>query len=515
MKYGIYSVVLVLVIAPLCAWLFPPVYAISGISLLSSILLLLVAKLSIPKDESLEQDQQAEQISSTAMTIEQQSSHIAIGGASVSYFIDKLSQFFNEQVDSTKEIANRVSNLEEANTKVIALSEEVTSNITHSEKEAMQSIEVLDEVSNQQKGLESQIANTTSLLHELRDNASAIGNIVDTINQLAEQTNMLALNAAIEAARAGEQGRGFAVVADEVRNLAKRTTEATSGIEDVLNQITQKTHDSVSAITQVSESGNRMSDLVQQTSAKLDESRQSVHSAQISMETLNGSIENAKTDSSGISLIARNLFESIESHTSNLKDVSNKAFDIAVQTESIFRAVSVFEIETKHQLVQRIAINASKEIGNILEKAISDGKLTSQQVFDTQYKQIENTNPPKYSTKYDSYSDSHFPLIQEPILNNNNFIIYAGAVDINGYFPTHNKCFSKPLTGNYEQDLLHSRTKRIFDDATGARCGKNKELFLLQTYKRDTGEIMHDLSAPIFVNGKHWGGFRIGYTAEG
>ncbi|MFX6035700.1 hypothetical protein ABTE74_20175, partial [Acinetobacter baumannii] len=49
---------------------------------------------------------------------------------------------------------------------------------------------------------------------------------------------------------------------------------------------------------------------------------------------------------------------------------------------------------------------------------------------------------------------------------------------------------------------------------TGKRCGANNRPFLLQTYKRDTGEVMHDLSVPIYVNGKHWGGFRVGYRSS-
>ena len=135
-------------------------------------------------------------------------------------------------------------------------------------------------------------------------------------------------------------------------------------------------------------------------------------------------------------------------------------------------------------------------------------------MFNFHYEPVKGTNPQKFTTRFDSFTDVLLPPVQEPVLEENNFIIYAGAVDINGYFPTHNKKFSKPMTGDYDTDLANSRTKRIFDDPTGSRCGKNTESFLLQTYKRDTGEIMHDLSVPIYINGKHWGGFRVGYPPE-
>ena len=105
------------------------------------------------------------------------------------------------------------------------------------------------------------------------------------------------------------------------------------------------------------------------------------------------------------------------------------------------------------------------------------------------------------------------PDIQEPLLQQHSTIAYAGAVDDHGYFPTHNRRYSRALTGNYDIDLANNRTKRIFSDRTGSRCGSSREPFLLQTYKRDTGEVMHDVSAPIYVRGRHWGGFRIGYKS--
>ena len=91
--------------------------------------------------------------------------------------------------------------------------------------------------------------------------------------------------------------------------------------------------------------------------------------------------------------------------------------------------------------------------------------------------------------------------------------VYAGAVDRNGYFPTHNRKFSAEPTGDIKKDTLHSRSKRIFNDPVSKRCGNHNLPFLIQTYRRDTGEVVHDISSPIFVRGKQWGGFRIGYRA--
>ena len=135
-------------------------------------------------------------------------------------------------------------------------------------------------------------------------------------------------------------------------------------------------------------------------------------------------------------------------------------------------------------------------------------------IRDRTYTPIPNTDPPKHKTRFDDFTDRVLPSLQEALLVAMPQLAYAGAVDNNGYFPTHNKKFSQPLTGNYDVDIVNNRTKRIFSDRTGKRCGSNTKPFLLQTYKRDTGEVMHDLSAPIYVNGKHWGGFRIGYRSS-
>lgn len=166
-----------------------------------------------------------------------------------------------------------------------------------------------------------------------------------------------------------------------------------------------------------------------------------------------------------------------------------------------------------HTRLHRRALEAAKAVGEAFSRAIAEGRIAREALFDERYVPIPNTNPPKHRTSFDAFTDAVLPAIQEPLLAAEPDVVYAITVDRRGYCPTHNERFSKPLTGDYAKDLAGNRTKRIFDDATGRRCGAHTRTVLVQTYKRDTGEVMHDLSVPVYVDGRHWGGFRVGYKA--
>jgi hypothetical protein len=162
--------------------------------------------------------------------------------------------------------------------------------------------------------------------------------------------------------------------------------------------------------------------------------------------------------------------------------------------------------------VKNWATECRNEIITQFNLLLTSGRLSVPQLFDTFYIPIPATDPQKFHTQYDSSIDGILQPILDKYLAQDKRLIFVIAVDKNGYVPTHNSRYTKPLTGNPEEDVLWNRTKRIFNDRTGLAAASNLEPYLLQRYNRDTGEEMVDLSIPIMIQNRHWGAIRFGYT---
>ncbi len=165
---------------------------------------------------------------------------------------------------------------------------------------------------------------------------------------------------------------------------------------------------------------------------------------------------------------------------------------------------------------EALAISGAATVGHILEDAIATGRLTEEEVFDDNYQPIPGTNPTKYHTAYDSFTDANLTAIQDSYIDKDKpDVRYAVTVDRNAYVPTHNSIYSQTLTGNYDMDLANNRTKRWYKDfAPIVNATKNTQPILRDIYVRDTGEVTWNISSPIKVNGKHWGAFLVGFSLD-
>jgi methyl-accepting chemotaxis protein len=435
--------------------------------------------------------------------------YIAVESARMAQHIERTSASAQEQDRLTHEICAASGAAHDAIANVSRSAGAISAAQGSKVDAAQASFAQLREASERMQQIGASIDRFAATVSELARHSAGIREIGDLINDVSDQTNLLALNAAIEAARAGEVGRGFAVVADEVRKLAEKVKSATGSIRDstdrmiALVETTQHETQEIRVASEhtrevVQHSSSSFAAIVEHFGAMAGELRD-ISAAMAALETSNARMHQQASRIQGLS----------ESVAERMRESEASSRDLTQATQGVLGVVSGLELgDNGFDRALAVAGRCRDRVQALLAQRLAAGV----DVFDRSYQPIPGTEPQKYRTCYDRELEAPLQELYDQAMAELDEVSFIISVDTNGYAPTHIRRASQPATGDPARDLVHSRDKRVFDRPTELRAARNTEPSLMQTYLRDTGEVLVDLAMPIHVDGRHWGALRMGLS---
>jgi methyl-accepting chemotaxis protein len=293
------------------------------------------------------------------------------------------------------------------------------------------------------------------------------------------------------------------VVAEAVKDLAQKVEQSSKQIAGTVQQLDARIKElalnireskQVNGQETFSLAFGRVEEAVSRIASAAEQNVQACSSTQQSVESMSGQVREQ-----GVAL----------------EQAKNRALHFLTSSEHLIELSADCGAETGDTPYIRKVREVAAAIGARFEQAVASGEIVLADLFDENYAKVAGTNPQQLRTRFVEFTDRVLPAFQEPLLEFSNKVVFCAAVDRNGYLPTHNLKFSKPQGTDPVWNAANCRNRRLFNDRTGLAAGRNTRKFLLQTYRRDMGGgrfvLMKDLSAPIMVNGRHWGGLRFAY----
>jgi methyl-accepting chemotaxis protein len=344
-----------------------------------------------------------------------------------------------------------------------------------------------------------------------------VQSVSSTIETIARKTNMLALNATIEAARAGDAGRSFAVVAAEVKKLAHDTRSATSQIASTIGELTRE----AGAVTTEIKTGversraaqggfGTISDTVREVSEIVGMVDRQTEGIAHSTSMIQTSVDRVKAGLTDFAADARengNELQSAQKRLQHLELLSNTMLDTLANSGA--------EIDDTPFILT--AQETCRQIKIAIERAIDEGEVSVEDVFDRDYRMIDGTNPVQYEVRFNAAADKHVRPILDRTKGSDGRIIGSAIGDMNGYLPTHLSERSHPQGDDPIWNDEHCRNRRVMiDEQTRLALASDKPA-TLATYRMELGDRwipVKNIYVPLWVKGRRWGNFELAYRDD-
>ena len=269
----------------------------------------------------------------------------------------QVSSAANQLLSASEEVADRARQQSDAASSMAASVEEMAVSIdqvtenaaeAHGISEESRSISeegstVIHNAANEMRLISEAVQSSSNIVEELGHQSNQITSIVNTIKEIADQTNLLALNAAIEAARAGEQGRGFAVVADEVRKLAERTSLSTTEIGSMVSKIQSGTKSAVSSMQAGVEQVSTGVELANQAGESINRIRDGALRVTVVVNGISDAIREQGVAGNEIARQLETIAQMSEESAIAVRQTADAARQLHTLSDSLHQAVAQFK----------------------------------------------------------------------------------------------------------------------------------------------------------------------------
>jgi methyl-accepting chemotaxis protein len=250
-----------------------------------------------------------------------------------------------------EEVAAQTSTVATASEEMASTSAEIAANCTNAAESSKRTSEsastgaaVVQETIVGMGKIAERVKQTAATIDALGTRSEQIGEIIGTIEDIADQTNLLALNAAIEAARAGEQGRGFAVVADEVRALAERTTKATKEIGTMIKAIQSETREAVRSMEEGVNEVEKGAVSSEKSGESLREILDQINEVTMQINQIATAAEQQTATTSEITANIHQVTEVVSQSARGAEETSAAAAQLADQSQQLQTLVGKFRV---------------------------------------------------------------------------------------------------------------------------------------------------------------------------